>query len=146
MQDNKQRLPIINEKRAWFLTAFFAVEFLLWQCVIHAFGGWGKYVSYTAVALSFVFALFLSGRDTLCVIGGLACTCVADVFLVLLGREGDTFAMCVFLCAQSFYAAQTYAFAKGKGERRAQLLVRGIASVLGNRIFKLCPLRFVYRV
>ncbi len=130
-----QRL-LIKNKRPAYLFAFFAVEITAWLCVLFLRVDWTHYLSYCAVALSFLFALSLieKSADTLLTIGALFFTCVADIPLVLLKKDGDTFAMCVFLCAQICYAGRTLLWAKSKAEKWTQVGVRTLLSVAGGAI------------
>ena len=126
-----QRL-LIKNKKSIYLFAFLSIEFALWICVLVLSGAWVRFLSYATVAIAFLFTLlFMEKRvDTLLAIGGLFCTCVADIFLVILQKEGDTLAMCVFLCAQACYAGRTYLLAKSRKEGLVQVLVRVGLSVL----------------
>ncbi|MBQ7923901.1 MAG: hypothetical protein IJ329_01190 [Clostridia bacterium] len=125
---------LIQRKKPIYLFAFLAVELAAWFCVLFLSGSYVRFISYGAVALALVFAaLFVEKRaDTLFAVGGLFFTCIADIFLVLLQKEGDTLAMCVFLCAQLCYAGRTYLLAEGKKERLVQVTVRIIGSIVGG--------------
>ena len=127
---------LFKTKKPIYLFAFLAVEFAAWLCVLVVSGSWVRFLSYSAVALSFFFALFFieKNADTLFAIGGLFCTCVADIFLVLLQREGDTFAMCVFLCSQICYAGRTCLLAEKKTEKWVQVGIRAALSMIGALI------------
>lgn len=130
-----QRL-LLKKKTPIYLFAFFAVELTAWLCVLFLSIDWTHVLSYSAVALSFFFALSLVEieADTLLTIGGLFFTCIADIFLVLLHKEGDTLAMCIFLCAQICYAGRTWLLAKNKGEKWVQVGVRVALSIAGGLI------------
>ena len=130
-----QRL-IIKRKNPIYLFAFLAVELTAWLCVLFLPVAWVHYLSYSAVALSFLFALSLVEikADTLFAILGLFFTCIADYFLVLQKKEGDLLAMCIFLCAQICYAARTFLISKNKLEKRLQVGIRVLLSVLGALI------------
>ena len=125
---------LLNCKRIS-LFAFIAVEFALWMLILFAdFGGMlMRCISYGSVVLCFAYSLFyLEGKkDSLLQSGALLFTAVADFFLILLGGQHKTLAMCAFLCAQIFYAARIYLLASSEAEKKLQLILRLCTSTLG---------------
>lgn len=128
----------LREKNFWTaknvsLVVFILIQFSIWLKLIFDYGEWGTYLSYGTVVFCFVYSLFFLGKqkDSIFQSGAFFFTCIADYFLILLGGQNKTLAMCAFLCAQIFYACRVYLLAKSEKEKRLQILLRVSLGVVG---------------
>ena len=88
-----------------FLTGcFLGVQLVLYYFILTAGGSLLVITSYTAILLCFAFAALNAEERNLRILGGLACTAVADFFLVVCSPMRQLPGMVAFLGTQSFYA------------------------------------------
>lgn len=133
-----------------FLTrCFLAVQFVLYCFILTTSGNLLVVTSYLAILLCFAFAAFNADERNLCLLGGLACTAVADFFLVVCSPMRQLPGMLAFLGTQSFYAV--YLHRRSKDIRllylRLALTILGVIltfAVLGNKTDPLAMVSVIY--
>lgn len=132
MQKKKDCEILINAKKILFI-AFLVAQCIIWIVLLFANLSWYTELSYATVVFCFVFSLLFlkKGKDGVFQSIAFFFTCIADYFLVLLGGENKTLAMCAFLCAQIAYACRVYLLSKNDKEKRLQILFRVIFGVIG---------------
>ena len=116
--------------------AFFAVQFVVWMLLLFApmSGETHNVLSYSATVFCLATTIFFFqkkvgwGLQT----AAFVFTLIADFFLVLLGGQHKTIAMCSFVCAQLCYAWRTVLMAKTAKERWVNIVLRSVCSVLGG--------------
>ena len=106
---------------------FLAAQLILYYFILTAGGKLLVVTSYLAILLCFAFAAFNAEERNLCILGGLACTAVADFFLVVCSPMQQLWGMVAFLGTQTFYAV----FLHRKNRSRKLLYLRFALSILG---------------
>ena len=91
-------------KRRLFTGIFLLLEAVLYYLILTTGGKLLVASSYVSILLCFCFALVNGGDKFL--IAGLACTAMADLFLVVWEPQQQLWGMVWFLCAQCLYAAK----------------------------------------
>ncbi len=122
---------------SWKMIAFYTfifIQFTAWMTLIFAQGSWLHYLSYGSVVLCFIYAMVCSytEKDSVFQLGACFFTAIADFFLILLKGEQKTLAMCAFLIAQGFYACRTFLLAEEVREKKLQITLRAVFSVIGG--------------
>lgn len=87
------------------LVLFLLAEAVLYGLILTAGGDLLVVCSYTAIVLCFAYAASRLRKGNRYIIGGLACTVIADLFLVVISPIQQLWGMIFFLGAQSLYAA-----------------------------------------
>ena len=93
-----------NKLDAALTLLFLAVSCVLYYFILTAGGKLLVVTSYLAILLCLAFAAFNAEERNLCILGGLACTAVADFFLVVCSPMQQLPGMIAFLGTQTFYA------------------------------------------
>lgn len=106
---------------------FLAAQLVLYYFILTAGGKLLVVTSYLAILLCFAFAAFNVEERNLCILGGLACTAVADFFLVVCSPMQQLWGMVAFLGTQTFYAV----FLHRQNRSRKLLYLRFALSILG---------------
>ena len=130
---------------------FLAAELVLYFFILTAGGNLLVVTSYLAILLCFAFATLNAEERNFWILGGLACTAVADFFLVVCSPMRQLPGMVAFLGTQSFYAL--YLHRKTKNLRllylRLALTILGILItfvVLGSKTDPLAMISVIYYV
>ena len=84
--------------------AFLSLETVLYYYILTADGMLAVGSSYTSIVLCFLYALSFGKKVDGFVLGGLACTVMADYFLVVCSPREQLWGMLFFLGAQTLYA------------------------------------------
>ena len=106
---------------------FLGAQLILYYFILTAGGKLLVVTSYLAILLCLAFAAFNAEERNLCILGGLACTAVADFFLVVCSPMQQLPGMIAFLGTQSFYAILLHR----QNKKRKLLYLRLGLSVLG---------------
>ena len=106
---------------------FLGAQLILYYFILTAGGKLLVVTSYLAILLCLAFAAFNAEERNLCILGGLACTAVADFFLVVCSPMQQLPGMIAFLGTQSFYALYLHR----QNKKRKLLHLRLGLSVLG---------------
>ena len=130
---------------------FLGTQLILYYFILTAGGKLLVVTSYLAILLCFAFAAFNADDRNLCILGGLACTAVADFFLVVCSPMQQLPGMIAFLGTQTFYAIALHQ--KNRSRKllylRLALTALGIIltlAVLGNKTDPLAMVSVVYYV
>ena len=91
---------------------FLSAELILYYLILTAGGNTLVYSSFGAIVLCFVHVLLHFKTCNRFMLGGLACTVLADFFLVICSPIQQLWGMVFFLIAQSLYAAKLHLNAK----------------------------------
>lgn len=118
---------IHNKKHLLFTLIFLFVEGILYGLILTTGGSLLVWSSYLSIVLCFLYSLG-SGKGFL--IGGLACTVMADYFLVVCSPIKQLWGMYFFLAAQTLYAIKLHLSSKN----RPILLYRALLIVLAEAI------------
>lgn len=113
---------------------FLGISCVLYYFILTAGGILLTAASYTAIIGCFAFALS-RGQNKL-IIGGLACTVVADFFLVVCSPIQQFWGMVFFLGAQGLYAAMLHRSRPGKALIFIRLGLIAIAEIITAAILK----------
>ena len=130
---------------------FLGAQLILYYFILTAGGKLLVVTSYLAILLCFAFAAFNADDRNLCILGGLACTAVADFFLVVCSPMQQLPGLIAFLGTQTFYAILLHR--KNRSRKllylRLALTALGIIltlAVLGNKTDPLTMVSVVYYV
>ena len=116
--------PAHNPIRMLFLLA----ELPLYILILTSGGKLLVAYSYLSIVLCFLYALLHVGRKNALMVGGLACTVVADYCLVVSSPTQQLWGMVFFLLAQTLYAITLHR----DNTSRLLLLIRGILILLAE--------------
>ena len=109
-----------DRKQLVLALSFLLAELVLYYFVLTAGGTLLVYSSYIAIVLCFAYALACPPKGSRLIIGGLACTVMADFFLVVCSPRQQLWGMVFFLIAQTLYAVRLHTATKS----RLLLLIR----------------------
>ena len=93
-----------SKKNLVFLLGFIVVEVVLYALILGVSGDFLVISSFAAIVLCFVYAVVNLKRSGVFVAVGLACTAIADVFLVICSPIQRLWGMIFFLITQGMYA------------------------------------------
>ena len=131
IDERKNKISGAGMRRVYFFTLL-ALQILLFPIVIFGVGDYHWEVSYGIIISCFVTSLIFVKKETQALLqcGALFFTCIADYFLILIGKH-RLIAMCFFLTVQLFYAARTLFLTKSRKERLVNVILRLGASAFG---------------
>ena len=105
---------LLNKKRLILTAAFLLLESVLYVLILTANGMLAVGSSYTSIVLCFLYALSFGKKGDGFIVGALACTVMADYFLVVCSPREQLWGMIFFLGAQTLYAVKLQRVAKNK--------------------------------
>ena len=117
---------MLRKKLSITTLVFLLAELVLYYLILTAGGPLLVYSSFGAIVLCFVHVLLHFKTCDKFILGGLACTVMADFFLVVCSPIQQLWGMIFFLIAQSLYAAKLHLSSKSQ----ALLWTRIILTVL----------------
>ena len=103
-----------NRKHLIFLSGFLLTELILYVWILKESGKLLVVSSFAAIALCFVYALVNLKKSSTFIVAGLACTVVADVFLVVCSPIQRLWGMVFFTLAQTMYAVKLHLESRNK--------------------------------
>lgn len=118
-------------KRRVFTGIFLLLEAVLYYLILTTGGKMLVVSSYLSILLCFCFALVNWGDQL--IIAALACTCMADLFLVVWQPQQQLWGMVWFLCAQCLYAVKLQRLSHSKilgGIRVGLTLIGALVTVI----------------
>lgn len=93
-----------KQKETVLTACFLIVQAILYYLILTAGGKLLVVASYSAIVLCFAYAALHAETGNLWILGGLACTAIADFFLVVCSPIQQLWGMVAFLGTQTFYA------------------------------------------
>lgn len=125
----------MSRKEPWLLTLIFlSVELILYLLILTTGGTLLVACSYGAIVVCFLYALLTAGNRF--IIGGLACTVMADLFLVVCSPIRQLDGMIFFLTAQTLYAAMLHRAGRNKGLLFARIALVLAATAIAFAVLK----------
>ena len=115
-------------KRRVFTGIFLLLEAVLYYLILTTGGKLLVVSSYLSILLCFCFALVNWGDKF--IIAGLACTCMADLFLVVWQPQQQLWGMVWFLCAQCLYAVRLQQLSHSKILGIVRVALTGIGALV----------------
>ena len=115
-------------KRRIFTGIFLALEAVLYALILTTGGKLLVASSFLSIVLCFGFALVSWGDKF--IISGLACTVVADLFLVVWQPQQQLWGMVCFFCAQSLYAVKLQRMKHSKVLGIVRIALTGIGALV----------------
>ena len=115
-------------KRRVFTGIFLLLEAVLYYLILTTGGKLLVVSSYLSILLCFCFALINWGDPF--IIAGLACTCMADLFLVVWQPQQQLWGMVWFLCAQCLYAVKLQRLSHSKILGIVRVALTGIGALV----------------
>ena len=126
---DKKVVVQVTSKRIQTLV-FLAIELVLYSLILTTGGDVLVWSSYLSIVICFCHPLLNLKNSDRWIVAGLACTVMADLFLVVWSPIQRTWGMAFFLIAQILYAIRLYRF----GRSRVLLIVRLVAIGLGEAV------------
>lgn len=103
-----------NRKQQIFMFSFLLVELILYILILTTGGSTLVWSSFISIVICFLYSLLEAKKSSAFIIGGLACTVIADLFLVVWTPVQRLWGMVFFLIAQTLYAIKLHSSSKNK--------------------------------
>lgn len=112
-------------KQHIFMFSFLLVELILYILILTTSGSMLVWSSFISIVICFLYSLLETKKSSAFIIGGLACTVIADLFLVVWSPVQRLWGMVFFLVAQTLYAIKLHLSSKNK-----QILITRVGLII----------------